>query len=155
MPPWRPVVSLTPAEVETLTTWVGFGAPWLEDTPPDPALERLLRAISRGDLVLMKVEPRNRTALNDRDSVGANPLMHAAFEGNPASMKLLLEAGADPNLANYRGATALLWAADDLAKVRLLVDHGAKPDVRTSEGTTPLLAGALSRGCTAVRRALP
>src|SRR5438270_837697 len=115
---------------------------------------RLLRAISRGDLVLMKVEPRNRTALNDRDSVGATPLMHAAFEGSPASMKLLLEAGADPNLANYRGATALLWAVDDLAKVRLLVDHGAKPDVRTSEGTTPLLAGAMFRGCTPVLRAL-
>src|SRR5262245_20687606 len=41
MPPWRPVVSLTPSEVQTLTTWVSSGAPWPEDTPLDPALERL------------------------------------------------------------------------------------------------------------------
>src|SRR5215471_11503594 len=31
MPPWTPVLSLTPAEVQTLKTWVGGGAPWPED----------------------------------------------------------------------------------------------------------------------------
>ncbi len=154
MPPWSPVLSLTPAEVQTLKTWVGLGAPWPEDTPPDPALERLFRAIARGDLASMKVELRNRPVLNSRDSAGATPLMHAAFEGNLASMKMLLDAGADPNLANYTGATALLWAANDLAKVRLLLARGAKPDTRTSEGTTPLIAAAMFRGCTPVLRAL-
>src|SRR5215831_4684112 len=154
MPPWRPVVSLTPAEIQTLASWVGLGAQWPDDESADPALERLLRSIARGDLASMKVEARNRTVLNGRDSAGATPLMHAAFEGNPASMKLLLEAGADPNLANYTGASALLWAADDLAKVQLLLAHGAKPDTRTSEGTTPLIAAAAFRGCTPVLKAL-
>jgi N-acyl-D-amino-acid deacylase len=154
MPPWRAVVSFTPAEVQILRTWVSLGAPWPEDTPPDPALERLLRAIARGDFASMKAEARNRTVLNGHDSTGATPLMHAAFEGNLASMKLLLEAGADPNLANYTGSTALLWAADDLAKVRLLLAHGAKPDTRTSEGTTPLIAAAMFHGCAPVLRAL-
>jgi ankyrin repeat protein len=154
MPPWDPVVSLTPGEVETLTTWVHMGAPWPDDTPTDPALERLLRAMARGDLTSIQVEARNRTVLNDHESAGTTPLMHAAFERNPASMKLLLEAGANPNLANYTGSTALLWAADDLAKVRLLLAHGAKPDSRTTEGTTPLIAAAMFRGCTPVLRAL-
>src|SRR5215831_5798843 len=39
MPPWRPVVSLTPAEVQTLRTWVDLGAPWPDDEPPNPDLE--------------------------------------------------------------------------------------------------------------------
>jgi hypothetical protein len=40
MPPWSPVLSLTTAEVKILKSWVDLGAPWPEDTPPDPALER-------------------------------------------------------------------------------------------------------------------
>jgi ankyrin repeat protein len=154
MPPWRAVVPLTPAEVETLRTWVRLGALWPEDPPPDPALDRLLRAIARGDLAAMRIEARNHKVLNARDSTGATPLMHAALEGNLASMKLLLEAGGDPNLATYTGSTALLWAVDDLAKVRLLLARGAKPDIRTSEGTTPLIAAAAFRGSTPVLRAL-
>ena len=81
MPPWRPVLSLTPAEVQTLRTWVDLGAPWPEDTPPDPALERLLRAIARGDLASIKAEAQNRRVLNGRDPAGATPLMRATFEG--------------------------------------------------------------------------
>jgi len=154
MPPWRPVLSLTPAEVQTLRTWVDLGAPWPEDTPPDPALERLLRAIARGDLASIKAEAQNRRVLNGRDPAGATPLMRATFEGNRLSMKLLLDAGADPNLTSYTGATALLWAVDDLAKVRLLLAGGAKPDLRTIEGTTPLIAAAMFRGRSPVLRAL-
>src|SRR5262245_3250282 len=54
MPPWRPVVSLTPTEVQTLRTWVRLGAPWPEDPPADPTLQRLLRAIARGDLASVR-----------------------------------------------------------------------------------------------------
>ena len=103
----------------------------------------------------MKVELRKRPLLNSRDSAGTTPLMRAALEGNLASMKMLLDAGADPNLSKlHTGATPLLWAANDLEKVRLLLVRGAKPDTRTSEGTTPLIAAAMFRGCTPVLRAL-
>src|SRR5689334_3251444 len=34
MPPWTPVLSLTPAEVRTLETWVGQEMPWPEPDAP-------------------------------------------------------------------------------------------------------------------------
>ena len=42
------------------------------------------------------------------------------------AMRLLLDKGADVNARNAAGATALMWAATDLAKVRVLVDRGAE-----------------------------
>src|SRR5690242_816300 len=154
MPPWTPVLSLTPAEVRTLETWVGQGMPWPEPDAPSPALERLLQAIAAGDLASIKAALHDRALRNARDSSGATPLMRAALEGNLESMKLLLAAGADPNDSNYSGATALIWAVDDLAKVRLLLAHGAKADARTREGSSALIAAAAFRGSAPVLAAL-
>src|SRR5207247_1460662 len=46
---------------------------------------------------------------------------------------------ADPNARNEVGATALMWAADDLDKSRLLLRAGADPNARSDDGRTPLL----------------
>ena len=54
-----------------------------------------------------------------RDARGNSPLMYAAALGSLDSMRLLLDAGADPNLANDFAATPLMWCAGDAAKVRL------------------------------------
>ena len=55
-----------------------------------------------------------------RDARGNSPLMYAAALGSVESMRLLLDAGADPNIANNFDATPLMWCAGDAAKVRLL-----------------------------------
>ncbi|MBS1857315.1 MAG: ankyrin repeat domain-containing protein [Acidobacteria bacterium] len=83
-----------------------------------------------------------------RDARGNSPLMYAAALGNLESMRLLLEAGADPNAANDFGATPLMWCAGDAAKVRLLLEHGANVNARSRLGRTPLLAAAAYDGAT-------
>lgn len=67
------------------------------------------------------------------------PLGTAAFSRDPASVRVLLEAGADPNGPGEGGFTPLHTAAQngDTDLVRLLLDHGADPGVATSDGKTP------------------
>ncbi|MDE3164504.1 MAG: ankyrin repeat domain-containing protein, partial [Acidobacteriota bacterium] len=91
---------------------------------------------------------------NARDARGNSPLMYAAALGNLESMRLLLEAGGDPNAANDFGATPLMWCAGDAAKVRLLLDHGANVNARSRLGRTPLLAAAVYDGATEAARLL-
>src|SRR3954453_11504989 len=70
---------------------------------------------------------------------GSTPLMYAVLYGEADDVRLLLEAGAEPNARNEVGATALMWAADDLDKTRLLLRAGADPNARSDDGRTPLL----------------
>jgi ankyrin repeat protein len=56
-----------------------------------------------------------------------------------AIVKMLLEAGADPNARQERGFVPLHDAAanGNSALVEVLLNHGALSDVRTDDGKTP------------------
>ena len=56
----------------------------------------------------------------------------------PRSDAILLEHGADPKIANDEGATALMWAIDDVEKTRLLLEHDADPNATSVDGRTAL-----------------
>ena len=82
----------------------------------------------------------NRRDLADRYS----PLMYALDSkaneaGRPAVIQLLIQHGADVNLRDKDGNSALMWAVslgmDDVAK--LLVRHNADLTLANNEGTTP------------------
>ena len=114
-----------------------------ELTQPDQegryvALEMALRS-AREDLIAELV--KRGVDLNSRDQEGCNPL-EWALEQNivPAGLLALLEQGADPNLANDQGRTALFAAVESqrLPEVTLLLKHGAKVEVADREGITPL-----------------
>src|SRR5260221_5628734 len=88
------------------------------------------------------------------DARGNSPLTYAASLGSLERMRLLLDAGADPNLANNFDATPLMWCAGDAAKVRLLLSKGAKADARSKLGRTPLMIAAYNDGAIEAARLL-
>ncbi|HSB12011.1 MAG TPA: ankyrin repeat domain-containing protein, partial [Blastocatellia bacterium] len=85
-------------------------------------------------------------AANLKGHGGTTPLMQAVMYGDAGSVRSLLDNRADPNIRNEAGATALMWAVDDLEKTRLLLDHGADVNATSDDGRTPLLIAASQRG---------
>jgi ankyrin repeat protein len=80
--------------------------------------------------------------------------MQAVLYGDADSVRLLLKNGADPNIRNEAGATALMWAVNDLEKTRLLLDHGADVNARSDDGRTALLIAAGKFGVSGVVKLL-
>ncbi len=76
---------------------------------------------------------------NTRTSVLAAELCTHAAAGNEADLVLWLDAGADPNSADYDGRTALHLAAAEghVATVSLLLGHGANPLAVDRWGSSP------------------
>ncbi len=82
------------------------------------------------------VNERTRTAS------GYTSLYYAAQRGHADVVRVLLAAGADPNVRTEQGYTPL-WTATArgcLEIVRALLDAGADPNARTDRGSTPLKA---------------
>ena len=147
MPPAGPL----PAEqIEIVKAWIDQGAEWPDDlsgetplSPADPKAGRLTEALRSGDRhAFRKMLRQDSTATNRRGPGGSTPLMYAALYADADSVRLLLNHGADPNIRNDAGATALMWAVEDPEKIRLLLRHGANVDVRSADGQTPLITAA-------------
>jgi ankyrin repeat protein len=121
--------------------------------------------VESGRLLLQAGADVNEGSGNDRKTA----LMVAAASGNREFSVLLLEKGANPDLMDEGGCTALHYAASDgngADMVRALLAHGAHPNPRTTRdareyvyagvnltGATPLFLAA-SRGNVETVRAL-
>ena len=68
--------------------------------------------------------------------------MAAALYGDADLMKRLMVQGADPHASNVSGATALMWALPDTAKMRLLLAADVNVDARSDERRTALVIAA-------------
>lgn len=73
---------------------------------------------------------------------GMTPLLYAARDGQTAAARLLLENGADLEIAEANDITPLLMALlnNQLDVANLLLDHGAAINVADFYGRTPLFA---------------
>ena len=145
-----PAGALRPEEILTIKRWIDQGADWPDELagdtpspPQDPLATQLLDAIRRGDRVraarLLKESP---AAARAKGVGGITPLMYAVLYGDVVLARRLLDLGADPNIRNDAGATALMWAVDAPEAMRLLLERQAVPTVRSQDGPSPLLLAA-------------
>jgi ankyrin repeat protein len=97
-------------------------------------------AIRIGGIDSLKTLIKDGADVNKRDDLtGDTPLMYVASSSDRWCLKILLEAGADVNLPNMHGITALMRAAGDSYHcTRLLLEAGADIDVVAKNGLTAL-----------------
>jgi len=111
------------------------------------SMEGFWRAIEQGNeraarifLKVIGVKP------DEKDALGATPLIKAAMFNRKEVVGQLLEAGADVNLANAQGLTPLHWAAFKgfYPIVEALLAKGANPNLKGGPGVTPLMQAAMN-----------
>ena len=157
-----PTGALNSEQISIIRAWIDEGAEWPDQfageaprATPDPKAAPILAALRNGDhQALIKLLSADAGAVNRKGPSGGTPLMYAALYGEAATVRLLLESGADPNLRNNAGATALMWAVDDAEKTRLLLEYGAEANARSDDGRVPLVIAAGRYGSSPVIKLL-
>ncbi|HEV2202640.1 MAG TPA: ankyrin repeat domain-containing protein [Bryobacteraceae bacterium] len=148
-------VASTPAKCagDTTETRTNFTMQWLFEDGATP----FLRAAQSGDITLMKLllargaDPKIFTAHNVTPlavASGIGWVEGVTFEWSEAesleAVKMCLDLGIDPNVADDEGRTALHGAAHKgrTAVIQLLADHGARLDAHDA-GSRDSINGAL------------
>ena len=104
--------------------------------------ESLYHATEQPDLACLK-----RLLDHGAQVTGSNAIKHILDWEGPDGLRLLLEAGGDPNETNPEGDTALHWAVRRNRSpgiVALLLDHGADIDAVRHDGRTAYALAVVS-----------
>ena len=144
MPPAGP---LPGEQIALIKAWIDQGADWPDALSgdrttalADPTVVKIMTALRNGNRShLIRALQANPESINAKGHGGWTPLMYAALYGDAAAVGLLLDKGANVNAQNEDGATALMYAIDNVEKTRLLLDHKANPNLRSGQGRTALL----------------
>ncbi|KRE90846.1 hypothetical protein ASG87_01535 [Frateuria sp. Soil773] len=107
----------------------------------EQAQAKLFQAAARGDVLQMRSALVAGAKLDaPRAGIGDTALNLAAAMGQEQSVVFLLEAGADPDMQNSSGRTALHEAAflKTPAIWNRLIDAGASTDIVSVNGQTPI-----------------
>jgi ankyrin repeat protein len=109
----------------------------------------LYNAAASGDTALVGILLRLGLKVNDTTSFGEVPINAALAFRTPATLKMLVEHGAnvnfqnllEPNLPAVIGFTPLMGAAiaNDRESFLFLLDHGADPNMKSKSGYTALI----------------
>ena len=121
------------------TNDVRFLARFYEDKDIDIFVSTKIGRLDR----IAKILDEYPAAVDFTDSYGSTPLMYAArIQNAPTNqaeiVKVLLDRGANPNIQNQGGITAL-HVADRPDVIKHLLEFGADPTIRDIKGETPSL----------------
>lgn len=80
------------------------------------------------------------------DKFGRTALMNAAIDGKRNDVSWLLEEGADPDIVDKEGWSAIHYAAqrNDVQTIRLLLNAGANVHIMNENGNNPLFCAVFS-----------
>jgi len=114
---------------------------------------RLLTAAKQGDMTTVGHLVEEGVALDQSEGDGTTPLHWVVYHDERGMARRLLTAGADVNVANDLGVTALWIASQNGSEelVRILLDAGAKPNLSLTAGETPLMVASRSGAHEALR----
>ena len=112
----------------------------LELMSPDPSVVDPKTGISNlalaagNDFEMLRAMVDKCQNIDQRDRDGNTPLIYAIANGKVKNVELLLDRGADPNLANNGGGTPLAYAIDFGQKEieQMLIEAGAKNENRSA-----------------------
>jgi uncharacterized protein len=107
--------------------------------------EAIRMAVAEDDLEAVERLLREGAEINAvKGEFKTSILMEAAVRGNVGVMKLLIENGADVNMADKDGWTALMGATvqGHLESVKLLLERGAAVNAKNHNGETALVMAA-------------
>ena len=111
-----------------------------------------------GNLVRCALEAQASPNETSDESTGCTPLLSAAGQlGHTSALKSLLAGGANIELADNTGLTALAAAArqGQLSCVQLLLDAGANANTQDDLGNTPLMEAVMYKHVECARALLP
>jgi ankyrin repeat protein len=97
---------------------------------------------------------KNATVIDSRDVTSGRTALHIAAENREYSwLSYLLGKGANPNIADKRGATPLMLASQIgfVEAVNALAQSGAKVDTPNNTGETPLISAVHRRDIAMLR----
>lgn len=143
---WTPLLALAAAR-EYPPPPEDLPEPWKNPAEARAALKKIplpaIESRKTSAIVIAKILLSHGCKLDAEDGYGATAVYKAADLGKTSLVRLLLQAGANPNAvvgAYIDGPgrkTPLHVACRFPAIMQLLLDHGARPQAKDSEGRTP------------------
>jgi len=120
------------------------------DADDDEANTLIIIAVNTQNIELAKFLLKDDLVpLNRRNDYGETPLIRASFHAinNAQLVKMLLDAGADPDIQDELGQTALMKAGytGNIEIVKRLLNAGADPNIQDENGST-VLFDVINRG---------
>ena len=104
-------------------------------------LDFLVEAVRKNRIDEVRRLIKTGVDVNARDALGDNTGLHwAAIQGHAEMARLLIDNGADLDIANSAGETPLHWAAKEGQKevLVIMIVHGANVNARTKSAWTPV-----------------
>lgn len=119
-------------------------------------LQNLKQLINKDDIRAIDYLSKNKIGVNQKDSDGQTPLMHAVSANAEQVTLSLIKLNANPHVYDVTGNTSLHWAVamNRLRMVEILLYFGANADTKNKAGATPLSLAVIKNDPSITKRLL-